>query len=41
VIPDAGHLALLYHPAVLRAVAVYLLRPRVIAPRLRSAREAA
>ena len=41
VIPDAGHLALLYHPAVLRAVAAYLLRPRVIAPRLRSAREAA
>jgi len=41
VIPDAGHLALLYHPAVLRAVAAYLLRPRVIVPRLRSAREAA
>ena len=38
VIPDAGHLALLYHPAVLRAVAAYLLRPRVISPRLRSYR---
>ena len=31
VVPDAGHLALLYHPAVLREVASYLVRPLGVA----------
>ena len=41
VIPDAGHVALLYHPTVLRDVAAYLLRPLVAVSPLDAARDAA
>jgi len=42
VVPDAGHLGLLYHPAVLHEVARYLSRPRgFVSPRSAEEREAA